>query len=63
MAEFIGTPQEYATFIDELSYRNYAHNRQRRPEIPADRWGRLFLRWEAFEARYQRETLKAIEVV
>lgn len=42
--------------VDELTYRSYAYNRDRSPEIPADRWRRVYADWAAaFELRYQQE--------
>lgn len=47
----------YADLIDELTYRSYRWNRQRRPDIPAEKWQRVFGPAAAIllEARYQKE--------
>ena len=42
--------------MDELTYANYKHNRGRAPEIPPERWKKIYANVDAMEARYQRET-------
>jgi len=42
--------------IDDLTYRNYAHNRRLAPEVSAESWQKVYgLDVVGFEARYQAE--------
>lgn len=41
--------------VDELTYRNYAHNRALAPHITPQRWARIYPRADELEARYQAE--------
>jgi hypothetical protein len=51
--------------IDELTYRSYVYNRERFPEIKAERWIMAYPDAEAMEKRYQasvnRQATAAIE--
>lgn len=39
--------------IDELTYRSYAYNRDRFPEINPQRWTTIYPHADAMERRYQ----------
>lgn len=41
--------------VDELSYQNYRHNRQRCPELAPEKYYCVFKNWEELEKRYQQE--------
>lgn len=41
--------------IDELTFRRYAHNRMRAPEVSPERWAKIFTNGPAMEERFQRE--------
>ena len=44
------------TLLDELTFSNYRHNRQRSPHITPEQWRRTIPEFtEAMEARYQQE--------
>jgi hypothetical protein len=43
-------------FIDELIYRSYKYNRQRSPEIPAEKWKTIFQNATEMENRLQSES-------
>lgn len=45
--------------VDELTYINYAFNRERSPHITPARWAKVYPRAAELEARYQAE--KAID--
>lgn len=52
--------------VDELTYRNYAHNRRISPGVTPERWAKAYgPTAAAMEARYQRELdeLLAKEVI
>lgn len=43
-------------FIDELTYRNYAHNRRISPQVTPERWEKAYgPNAVAMEERFQRE--------
>lgn len=46
---------EAQQIVDELTYVNYACNRDAAPEVPAERWVRMFPNGAVLEARYQAE--------
>ena len=50
--EFIGTTQQ---LVDELTYANYAHNRQRSPDLTPEQWTKVYSNVYQLEARYQQE--------
>lgn len=42
--------------VEELTYSNYKHNRQRAPDITPEQWRQTIPEFtEAMEARYQRD--------
>jgi hypothetical protein len=45
----------FAELIDELTYRNYSYNRKRSPEIPAEKWRKVFSNADKMEKRFQAE--------
>lgn len=51
------TDQKITNTVDELTYRNYCYNRNKRPDIEYKRWGKVFgeKEVEEFEAKYQNE--------
>jgi len=47
----------FTELIDELTYRSYSYNRKRSPEIPADKWRKVFSNADEMEKRFQVELL------
>jgi hypothetical protein len=41
--------------VDELTYKSYAHNRRRFPEVSPERWARVFADAASYETRFQAE--------
>lgn len=44
--------------IDELVYRNYAHNRRQNPSISPERMAKVYDNAEAMEKRFQEESAR-----
>lgn len=51
------TDQKILNTVDELTYRNYCYNRNKRPDIEYKRWYKVFGEQEVdeMEERYQDE--------
>lgn len=46
------TPRE---IVDELTYRNYAYNREKAPAITPEQWAKVYGDTTTLETRYQEE--------
>jgi hypothetical protein len=51
----------WADIIDDLTYRNYAHNRQLAPSVSPERWEKIYgPQAREMEERYAAEYLRPI---
>src|SRR3990167_10078099 len=50
-------------FTDELTYRSYAHNRRRSPDIEPSAWADIFPTWGIMEERLFLEHVEASKIV
>jgi|DEB0MinimDraft_12_1074336.scaffolds.fasta_scaffold62294_2 hypothetical protein len=48
------------TIIDYLTFRNYCHNRLLSPNIPAEKWIKIYKDQPAFEKLFQKNYKKQL---
>ncbi len=58
IVEFDLSRQSTQDILDELTYIDYAHNRRVAPDVPPDRWQRIYgPTVKHMEARFQAENM------
>lgn len=63
MSEFVRKIDSLIDLVDELTYRNYRHNRNISPNITVERWEKCYgPNTQAMETRYQQEPPTAGEI-
>lgn len=48
----------YGELIDELTYRSYAYNRLRSPDISPERWSKIYGDTKLMEIKFHNEVRK-----